>query len=418
MNEERPSMRFPDAHVSQRFLRLARLFGWTSLGLAVLPPVLISLFGALAELSGLHFVRDLRTVIIDVSAVTYLLFPVLALVSAIVSTPTIRGWRGKTSIRVDEEGLHFHRGAETHVMARNRLTDAIFVFAPKAVVDLCLVGGDIVRVEVPTEADGQALIQKLGFAPDERRVTITLASPQRMLAAGCVGLPLISAVMVVLLGLLSGRVDVRGLVPYLTAILLFLLVRSWRPPEVVVGADGVLVRRPFQKKYHSFASLGRVDADGKRLRFLHDAQEARASEFVEGEPELVRAAASRIEQARAARAAGVTHARVGALLERGDVPLAEWRQKLSGLLGGGDYRSATVTPEALLSVLEDPAEDRGRRIGAAMLLRIAAPDAAPRIRIAAQTSADDALRAALELVAEQELDDATLERALRVTRAS
>ncbi|MDI3282976.1 hypothetical protein [Polyangium sp. 15x6] len=69
-------------------------------------------------------------------------------------------------------------------------------------------------------------------------------------------------------------------------------------------------------------------------------------------------------------------------------------------------------------MLQDPAEDRGRRIGAAMLLRVAAPDAAPRIRIAAETSADDELRAALERAAEEELDDATLERALRVTRGS
>ncbi|MDC0743488.1 hypothetical protein [Polyangium mundeleinium] len=204
-----------------------------------------------------------------------------------------------------------------------------------------------------------------------------------------------------------------------TAVLTLLSVRAWKPTEIVVGTDGVLVRHPFSKTYLPYASLGHVATEGDRLR-LFPKNEDDATLQMQGEPALVVAAASRIEEARAAGAAGDSPARVRELLDRKGRTLAEWRKALFGLLQGGDYRNATVTDEALLAVLEDPGEDRGRRIGAAMILRIAAPEAAPRIRIAAETSADEELRAALESAAEEELDDATLERALGlgVTRGS
>jgi len=65
-------------------------------------------------------------------------------------------------------------------------------------------------------------------------------------------------------------------------------------------------------------------------------------------------------------------------------------------------------------VLESTAAPRERRIGAALALRAAShPEARARIRAAAETSADEDLRVALEQAAKGEMDEQALERALR-----
>ncbi|MDC3960847.1 hypothetical protein [Polyangium jinanense] len=421
MNEPRPPVVFEHVTVHERRLRIARWLGWTGFVSAFAPPIVSLTLQTLFDVLPLVWFLEVARVLAFSWIYFLLLCPVLALVSGMFARPTMSGWRELTWARLDASGISFRKKGHERRIERSEITDAMVQCAPSEGIEVHLVGGNVLAIHLPDEAQARAAVNALGFAADEHRVTIRLASPQRMVTAGCVGLAvsflLVAMFMVALKianlkGLLLGFGLAMG-----TATLTLLIVRAWKPPEIVVGTDGVLVRRPFSKTYIPYSSVDHLEMDGDRLR-LFPKNPDDAVVQVKGEPELVLAAASRIEEARAAGGASAAHARVRELLDRKGRSLAEWRTALTELLQGGDYRNASITEEALLAVLQDSAEDRGRRIGAAMLLRVAAPEAAPRIRIAAEASADDELRAALERAAEEELDDATLERALRVTRGS
>ncbi|WP_437840541.1 hypothetical protein [Sorangium sp. So ce1153] len=78
------------------------------------------------------------------------------------------------------------------------------------------------------------------------------------------------------------------------------------------------------------------------------------------------------------------------------------------MLAAGDYRAAGLTLEDVRHALDDASAPPERRIGVALLLRIAGyPEARGLIRVTAEATADDELRAALERAAEDELDGAS-----------
>ena len=419
-----PGLLLAKSSVSERMLRLARWLGISSIAIMFGPPLVSVVIRLLRAALGAPEGESYEpSIILSGWFICTLLAPVLAMGSAIVAIPTIRGWRGPARVLVNAEGLTFERGESVvKTIVREQITDAVVVPAPDPSLDVHLAGGNVLSITLPCEERGHEGLEALGFSPMERRISIRLASIQRMVAAGCIGLPVIGIV----LAAVSGALHDIGM-PKTTSELVFLLVafsstwllvRAQKPHEVVVGMDGVVVRRAFSRTYHSYADIEIVQAQDNELRWRLRGTKWFAA-AAKGEPRLVQAAAKRIDLARRTGALVEDGARVRELLDRKGRTLAEWRTALSGLLlQGGDYRNATVTEEALLAVLEDPGENRGRRIGAAMILRIAVPEAAPRIRIAAETSADDELRAALERAAEEELDDATLERVLRVTRGS
>jgi hypothetical protein len=105
---------------------------------------------------------------------------------------------------------------------------------------------------------------------------------------------------------------------------------------------------------------------------------------------------------------------VAELLDRGGRSLEAWRAALGRLLQrGAQYRSAAISDDDVLGVLEDPAARPALRIGAALALRESAdPDARRRVRIAAAACADEETRAALEAAAEDHLDAAPIRRAV------
>lgn len=420
MSDARRPVVFERVTVHERKSRLARWFGWASLASVVGPFLVDLVLEALRDFPGAAWLER-QLVYIGAGFFFYLfLCPICALLSFILAKSTIRDWRELTRARLDSSGLLFQKdGREQHI-PRSDITDAIVLCAPREGIEVHLVGGNVLSIHLPDEESARAAVDALGFSADERRVTIRLAVPVSMLAAGCFGLPLgllVTLPLVLILEDLGVRsLALVALFPVDMVVLALLLGRALRPAEIVVGTDGVLVRRPFSTRYLPYSSFDRIDVHGNRLRFVSNENEIFLR--LKGELELVLAAAHRIREARAKGEPGASQARLRELLNRKGRSFAEWRKALSGLLQGGTYRDATVTEDVLLAVLENPSEDRDRRLGAAMLLRVAAPEAAPRIRIAAETSADDELRAALERAAEEELDDATLERALRVTRGS
>ena len=100
-----------------------------------------------------------------------------------------------------------------------------------------------------------------------------------------------------------------------------------------------------------------------------------------------------------------------------------WRSSARGLArdqvraltrGPADYRHAHLQAHDLEEIVTDPAAPAERRIAAVMALSgDAKPETNGRIRVAIDTCADDALRAAFEQAAEARLDDDTLHRAIR-----
>jgi hypothetical protein len=92
-----------------------------------------------------------------------------------------------------------------------------------------------------------------------------------------------------------------------------------------------------------------------------------------------------------------------------------WRDHLRGVVEGGGYRVAASgsTKELLEELVIAPGTPKEKRIGAALALRVAGDSQAiPLIRVAADACADNEARKALEAIAEEEVDEATLERVL------
>ena len=104
--------------------------------------------------------------------------------------------------------------------------------------------------------------------------------------------------------------------------------------------------------------------------------------------------------------------RIGRLDRRED-HLEEWKKRLTELARPtGDYRDGGPGKTGLLEVVEDPGATPEQRVAAAYALSRIEETPRHRIQVAAQASADDDLRKALEEAAEGELETARVERAM------
>jgi len=417
---------FP-AIISRRRLRIARWFGRAAFLGWFGPPVVAALLSLGQQL--FHWSTETWAHSIwSIWAYTFLCGVACGMASAILAMPSRQATPETTeraNVEVDASGILYVtlKGKDLHI-PREQITDAVVVSLPTGGgLDVHLVGGDIVRLELYAgEELARDLIGRLGFAPSEHRVNIRLASPQRQLLAGCVGAPIIFIAMIFLAVYLSEILrgyDIPATVLFVgTAALTYLLTRSRKPPEVVVGTDGVMVRRAFRTVYFPFADIEQVEAHDARLMFWHRRARGpmKAEQVATGDAQLVLAAAKRIREAKAVAKGGGVSAKLADLLGGSGLSLDALKSRLGSFSQNVDYRRGNVTSEELLGVLENADEDRARRIGAAILLQKTAPDVVPRIRIAASACADDDLRVALEQAAEDELSEATFSRATRKTR--
>ncbi len=189
--------------------------------------------------------------------------------------------------------------------------------------------------------------------------------------------------------------------------------RGTRTVDLTVGADGVALRGPWRRRYIPYASLDGVAWEqpgtlvirerGLRPRRLGGTSliedHATADAFLEAVRHAQSLYARRRRETELAR-----------LLVRGDRPLAAWREALRLLAeGGAGYRAQALGAEELALLLDDASADEEVRLGAALALRAMRPTEEPtRIRVAAGTCANPAMREALERVADDTLDDAAL----------
>ena len=214
----------------------------------------------------------------------------------------------------------------------------------------------------------------------------------------------------------SGMLSV-ALTMALTVGLLLLLRRLVGPAEVIVGADGVLVRQGSAARFVPFHRVAKVDiapaAPGGPVIFrLTDgsAVEARARWMSDDDREAL---AARISDARRAWAEGEAGEGALARVERRGRSAAAWREAMREVTAADGYRESGVTREALVEVVESPSVTVERRMGAALALSGTDDDELRhRVRIAAEACADERVRVALALAADGALDDDAMEEAL------
>ncbi|MGK4000341.1 hypothetical protein [Sorangium sp. So ce1024] len=408
--------------VARRHEGLGRVLGGLALLAAMGPFLVESLVFVFADALHVPFLRDVVLVVLGALLGGVLVAALLALLSAVLtSRPVSR--REQVRVAADASGLGLTIGAAVRFIPRAEIRSGLLLPEPRTRVALHLRHGQVLEVEVAREIDGARLLEALGIGPAERRVAIALGGANRQLVAGCAALPLAIAFWFTVVwaflgpagGHAGGHAARAAALLALPLLSVWLIRRAARPTRVVVGSDGVRVERSFSSAWLPYKELAAIRRSGDRLIL------SRASGdhplVVRGGKDLIKATARRIRDAHrraGAGATGVDAPRGAEALERRGRDLAVWREDLRKLHAAGDYRASALTPEDVLRTLDDAGAPRDRRVGAALFLRVAGyPEAQARIRVAAGATADDALRAALERAAEEEIDDASLARALR-----
>ncbi|MGK3986058.1 hypothetical protein WME99_23635 [Sorangium sp. So ce136] len=406
-----PSFELTSPRVGWRHEGLGRVFGGLAL-LAIGGPFLASvLLLMLADLLGDPDLRSHSFHTLTLVIPGALVALGLALVSVFLSTTPVSR-RGPARVAAGAGGLRLAIGAAERWIPRAEVRSGLVLPEPRMRVELHLRRGQVLDVQVASEGEGARLLAGLGMGPAERRVAISLGGVHRELVAGCAGLPVLMTFWLVVLGGLFGHMGAALAMAWLVLTLVptWLLRRAARPTRVVVGSDGVRVERPFSSAWLPYAELTEIRKDGDALLLVSQKSGTLVLETGEAVSDAV---AVRIREAHQ-RVAGGAAPRGAEALERRGRDVAAWREDLRKLLATGDYRATGLIPEDAIRSLDDADAPRDRRIGAALFLRVAGyPEAQDRIRVAAGATADDALRAALEQAAEEELDDAALARALR-----
>ena len=180
----------------------------------------------------------------------------------------------------------------------------------------------------------------------------------------------------------------------------------WRT-EVLVGADGVLIRTRFGRRFVPWSDVASL-----HLRRHGVAVQTRSAGRLElhmgwpiGGGDLQQAAAPKAFMERATEALKAyrrgAHPSVEAMLARGKRTHADWIHDLRDLRGReGDFRNAPLLDDHLWGVVESASADASARAGAAVVLaRSADAGARTRLRIAAEACTAPGLRVVLDRTA-------------------
>ncbi|WP_437619716.1 hypothetical protein [Sorangium sp. So ce1151] len=290
--------------------------------------------------------------------------------------------------------------------------------------------GDVIRVRVDDPGDAERLVGAIAAGRARgtwsARLYDDVTPPLRRRLFVGVG----ALVSLICWSVLDADVALSlGAVTGAAAWVLAALLREGSARRVLVaGSDGLSLRDDAGERFIPFSCIERVDetalgvelvlAGGEELpltlvplQLLRDPRETGLSMVLAERRREHLLALLRERSGRGAPEA----ARAGALLERRGLPAAAWRAALRRLVSesGADYRTAKLTREQALAVLEDGAAPAELRIGAALALSAWRDgQTAERLRIAAEGCASGDVRLALEQAAEGDVDDWMLERAL------
>lgn len=193
-----------------------------------------------------------------------------------------------------------------------------------------------------------------------------------------------------------------------------------RQPRLVVGIDGLRIRRRLRERFIPHEQVVEIVAEPHggsssaqpSLRVITRTLGAFALPVRGMSRTDIVGAKARIDEAVAAAERARANARFAPLFERKGRSLAAWREDLRSVLSSeGAYRQQAVTRENAEAVLDDPNTSTEQKVGAALALRtIGAGAAQDRVRIAPSAYADASSQLALTAAIED--DDAALEEAL------
>jgi hypothetical protein len=275
----------------------------------------------------------------------------------------------------------------------------------------------VVRLE---SGDPARILAHTGVSVAQRALTLPLRGQFGAFTIGFVAVwPLLFswwAVAAALHRSLGGYVFLAAVV--LTALSTALVVLRFGFPRVIVGTDGIRVLGGVFPRFTPHANILSVELvppvyqHGKpSIRVIRRKGPPLELPTIAAPRDRVEGLARRIDEAARAHAGGGSRGLDA--LARGGRPAALWKQDVRRMaLAPPTFRDHALGIDDYERVLADAATPPDQRIGAALALRALDPEQGPtRIRVAADASADDALREALNAAAEGEIDDALLERA-------
>jgi hypothetical protein len=370
--------------------------------------------GALALILGVPVVGAMLGLF---GAVGALCIGVLFLLLAARATTTERA--GATLLLTDDALRLLGPGVEQELVFPLSTIESGYATSNERKVVLHSRGGLEIGVVLTDDDAPTRLLEHAGVGIAQRALTLPLRGQLGAFTIGFIAFWPLLFVCVSLAGAILHDASAILLGLLMAAIATTLVVLRFGFPRVVVGADGVrvlLVRHRFVP-YDQIAKVELIPSPyvtgPPTIRVvLHDGFElplptiAAPSERIEGLAERIREAAR--------NHAGGAARRLDSLARAGR-PVAAWKADVERMaLAPPGFRDHALGIDDFERVLGDAAAPADQRIGAALALRALDPvAAAPRIRVAAEASADEALREALAAAEGGELDEALVDRASR-----
>ncbi len=287
--------------------------------------------------------------------------------------------------------------------------------SPAVVID----GERTIRVEVPDDATGKALLAALELDLAHQARTFGVAMPFRTTKNLSFAIAGVVTLAVVVFALWPPTLIFLIAFARLAGSALGTLFEAGR---VRIGADGVLVRSAFSTRFVPRDRILGIERDGERALVLRTtegpvvlaAAEKRtfgpAPELEVDTHEEIVARVNELVAMNAAAATGELVALEEALARPADVPVREWLAGLAVRVGN-DYRSAVAAGEDDLARVLETSSSRWARLGAAVVLARRRADF-PRIRVAAEASAEPKVRVALERIAAAGASEDAIEQAV------
>lgn len=306
--------------------------------------------------------------------------------------------RAEDAIRIRPGAGRGWRPRRSSVVTCKQVEDAYLVSPSRLVLQLR--GG--VRVELDLESDdAHDLARHLGATVEQRalRTPLETMSWNEILLLEPLLVTWIVGVVVGGWGLWVAFV--------LSIAYAIALDRSSRGLWLLSGLDGISIVGGRRPRFIAYDTISRMSRSGRRLVLETSSGTVRLPRI--DDREILRALAARINEGRAA--AHTANAPTLDALAKGERSVVRWRNALDDLTSAS-FREPAISEDDLDGVLSDVGAPLEHRVGAALVLRGRCADAQPRIELAAATSAELRVRIALEVAAEDEIDDRELERAL------
>lgn len=409
-----------EVHDRRAVAALERAVSKATLIISLSPVAAVALLAASLLLGN----EDLALVIILSSTVAITGTTLLALLTIpAMWALSLRGrWRGPGTLVIGTHSLRLQRQGRHELL---ELEDVVEGRTRRASACILRLAGDRTLV-VPTQParSPEQVLQRLAATSCLRAARFPLHRVRPWLADVTLAMWLLTTIALVLHGTTGG--DPQPTIAALTALLAVLALHARTTAvahpagRVVAGADAIRIDVDRRTRLIRYGDVRAVRAtrrgvvltlvDGSRLALCVAPSRLR---------HLLGATTShdRLAELRAANLAELVQARIAEHTDLGEGAVADpdssiddWRTAIGGALAGlaGAYRQGALTPAQAAAIAEDPRAAAPQRIGAALAIADDGDrDARTRVRIAADLSADDELRAALEEAAHGVLHPAT-----------